>query len=133
MIYLASKCSCSSSFSSTYFKQSSTMEIISFISWFYHCCTKWWWRFQYRKKSQISYGTFISISFQRIRYSIDSMISERRAQTYFFFFIILNFSLVETMQRLLPEKSISLMVYLHANNRSLIVEIDREVLESITK
>ncbi|CAF2683209.1 unnamed protein product [Rotaria sp. Silwood2] len=39
---------------------------------------------------------------------------------------------VETMQRLLPEKSISLMVYLHANNRSLIVEIDREVLESIT-
>jgi hypothetical protein len=61
------------------------------------------------------------------------MISERRAQTYFFFFIILNFSLVETMQRLLPEKSISLMVYLHANNRSLIVEIDREVLESITK
>lgn len=41
--------------------------------------------------------------------------------------------LVETMQRLLPEKSISLMIYLHANNRSLIVEIDREVLESITK
>ncbi|CAF0959671.1 unnamed protein product [Rotaria sordida] len=39
---------------------------------------------------------------------------------------------VETMQRLLPEKSISLMVYLHANNRSLIVEIDREVLDSIT-
>jgi len=37
------------------------------------------------------------------------------------------------MQRLLPEKSISLMVYLHANNRSLIVEIDREVLESITQ
>jgi hypothetical protein len=45
----------------------------------------------------------------------------------------LIFNLVETMQRLLPEKSISLMVYLHANNRSLIVEIDREVLESITK
>ncbi|UJR22782.1 hypothetical protein I4U23_025814 [Adineta vaga] len=39
---------------------------------------------------------------------------------------------VETMQRLLPEKSVSLMVYLHANNRSLIVEIDHEVLESIT-
>lgn len=42
-------------------------------------------------------------------------------------------STVETMQRLLPEKSVSLMVYLHANNRSLLVEIDREVLESITK
>ncbi|CAF3764861.1 unnamed protein product, partial [Adineta steineri] len=39
---------------------------------------------------------------------------------------------VETMQRLLPEKSISLMIYLHANNRSLVFEIDREVLESIT-
>jgi hypothetical protein len=50
---------------------------------------------------------------------------------YFVFFS--NISSVETMQRLLPEKSISLMVYLHANNRSLIVEIDREVLESITK
>ncbi|CAF1270168.1 unnamed protein product [Adineta steineri] len=39
---------------------------------------------------------------------------------------------VEAMQRLLPEKSISLMIYLHANNRSLVFEIDREVLESIT-
>jgi len=39
---------------------------------------------------------------------------------------------VETMQRLLPEKSISLMIYLHANNRSLMVEIDREVLQTIT-
>lgn len=39
---------------------------------------------------------------------------------------------VDTMQRLLPEKSISLMIYLHANNRSLIVEIDREVLQTIT-
>lgn len=37
------------------------------------------------------------------------------------------------MQRLLPEKSISLMVYLHANNRSLMVEVDRDVLDSISK
>ena len=37
------------------------------------------------------------------------------------------------MQRLLPEKSISLMVYLHANNRSLMVEVDRDVLDSIAK
>lgn len=43
------------------------------------------------------------------------------------------FSLVEAMQRLLPEKSISLMIYLHANNRSLIVEIDRDVIDSIVK
>lgn len=41
--------------------------------------------------------------------------------------------LVETMQRLLPEKSISLMVYLHANNRNLLIEVDREVVESISK
>ena len=44
-----------------------------------------------------------------------------------------RYDLVETMQRLLPEKSISLMVYLHANNRSLMVEVDRDVLDSISK
>ncbi|CAF0889004.1 unnamed protein product [Adineta ricciae] len=47
-------------------------------------------------------------------------------------YILASRGSVETMQRLLPEKCISLMVYLHANNRSLVVEIDREVLESIT-
>ena len=40
VLYLASKCPCSSSFSPTYFKQSRSMEIISFVSWFYHCCAQ---------------------------------------------------------------------------------------------
>lgn len=55
-----------------------------------------------------------------------------RKKTSFWSIVFLRF-LVETMQRLLPEKSISLMIYLHANNRSLIVQIDRDVIESIAK